>query len=171
MTLVSQLAGFAALLVAAALDSGALRWHAFLLGILAGLGGGVGLAAFYRALALGTMSIVSPLAACGALVPFTIAVARGERPTALGLVGAGLALIGAVAVSAPERRAELVGRAQALPYAVVAALALGLFTYFLGLGGAEGRPLATLLGARVGSLAVLGLLALGARRPPRVGRT
>ena len=37
---------------------------------LSGIGGGVGLAAFYKALSLGTMSVVSPIAACGAVVPF-----------------------------------------------------------------------------------------------------
>ena len=49
-------------------------------GSLAGLGGGAGLAAFYKALSLGTMSIVSPVVACGAVVPFAISIATGERP-------------------------------------------------------------------------------------------
>src|SRR3954451_20205568 len=87
VTLVSQSAGFAALLVVVAvrsdLDAGSLA-----IGLLAGGGGGVGLAAFYRELSLGTMSIVSPLVACGAVVPFAIALATGERPQALAVTGA-----------------------------------------------------------------------------------
>ncbi len=88
MTAISQAAGFAALLVALAIAGGSLDGRSFALGLLAGLGGGAGLAAFYQALALGTMSIVSPLVACGAIVPFTISLATGERPGAISLAGA-----------------------------------------------------------------------------------
>jgi drug/metabolite transporter (DMT)-like permease len=52
--------------------------------------------------------------------------------------------------------------------AVVAAAALGLFVYFLGLGSREGDALSTLLGARAGSLSVLVALALSRRAPVRV---
>jgi len=170
VTIVSQSAGFAALLVALALRDRPLDHRSFALGLLAGIGGGSGLAAFYRALSLGTMSIVSPLAACGALVPFTISLATGERPAPLALAGAALALLGAVGVSAPERRSEVPDRVRAVALAATAAVALGLFTYFLGLGSREGSALSTLVGARVGSLGVLVALALAARAPLRIGR-
>ncbi len=166
----SQLAGFAALLVAFGVHAGRLDERSFVLGILAGIGGGSGLAAFYKALSLGTMSIVSPLAACGAIVPFAISIATGERPTALALGGAALALVGAVAVSGPERRSEVPDRVRAVALASASAVALGLFTYFLGLGSREGSPLSTLLGARVGSLAVLLLIALAVGDPLRVSK-
>ena len=74
VTLVSQAAGFVALIVAVALR-GEVGSRSLLLGLVAGLGGGLGLAAFYRALSLGTMSVVSPIAACGALVPFLLSLA------------------------------------------------------------------------------------------------
>ena len=106
--------------------------RSFGIGALAGLGGGVGLAAFYRALSLGTMSVVSPLVACGAVVPFALAVATGERPAVIALVGAVAALGGAVLASVEERRAASPERARAIVLAVVAAVALGLFVYFLG---------------------------------------
>lgn len=170
VTVVSQLAGFIALLAVFALRGGALDHRSFALGVLAGVGGGAGLAAFYKALSLGTMSVVSPLAACGALVPFTISIARGERPSELALVGAGLALLGAITVSLPERRSRVPGRASAVLLALVAAVALGCFVYFLGLGSREGSPLSALLGARVGSLAVLLGLMLAAGERVRVGR-
>jgi drug/metabolite transporter (DMT)-like permease len=170
VTLVSQSAGFVALLGAWAARGGALDRRSFLLGLIAGVGGGVGLATFYKALSLGTMSIVSPLAACGALVPFTIALATGERPGGLALAGAGLALVGAVAVSTPERRSHVPARTRAVWLAVGSAVALGLFTYFLGLGSREGSALSTLLGARTGSLTALVLIALAARERPRIPR-
>jgi drug/metabolite transporter (DMT)-like permease len=169
VTVVSQAAGFAVLVVAVAVrgDVGA---RSFALGVVAGIGGGAGLAAFYRALSLGTMSVVSPIAACGAVVPFAIALATGERPSVIAVVGAALALGGAVLASLEERRAASPERARAVALAVAAALALGLFVYFLGLGSRDGDALSTLLGARVGSLGLLVLLALSRRAPLRVPR-
>src|SRR6202042_1980193 len=117
--------------------------------------GGTGLAAFYKALSLGTMSIVSPVVACGAVVPFAISLATGERPSTLALVGAAVALVGAVLASLEERRSGVPDRARAIALALAAALALGLFVYFLGLGSREGDALSTLVGARVGSLSFL----------------
>jgi drug/metabolite transporter (DMT)-like permease len=168
VTLVSQLAGFAALLAVFFAEGGAVERRSLLIGLLAGVGGGAGLAAFYKALALGSMSIVSPLAACGELIPFGVSIATGERPAPLAIGGAALAFAGAVAVSVPEHRAPEPARAQAVVLATFSAVALGTFTYFLGLGSREGSPLSTLLGARLGSLLVLSALALVAGERPRL---
>src|SRR6185312_6092934 len=62
------------------------------------LGVATGLAAFYAALATGTISIVSPVSACGAIVPVGLALARGERPGALAPAGCAIALAGAAAL-------------------------------------------------------------------------
>lgn len=169
MTVVSQAAGFALLLVLTAVR-GEVTARSFALGLLAGLGGGAGLAAFYRALSLGTMSIVSPLVACGAVVPFGISLATGERPSGLAVAGAVVALAGAVLASLEERRADSPERARAIALALVAAAALGLFVYFLGLGSREGDAWSTLLGARVGSLSLLVLGAIVFRATLRVPR-
>lgn len=170
VTVVSQTAGFAALLIVFGARGAHLDGRSFAIGLAAGAGGGAGLAAFYRALAVGTMSIVSPIVACGAVVPFAISIATGERPSTLALAGAGVALAGAVLASAEERRAAARERAHAVALAAVAAGALGLFTYFLGLGSREGTALSTLVGARVGSLTLLLVLALALRAPLRLGR-
>jgi drug/metabolite transporter (DMT)-like permease len=170
VTLVSQSAGFVVLLVAVAIRGGDIDTHSLSLGLLAGLGGGAGLAAFYRALSLGTMSVVSPVAACGAVVPVVIALATGERPAALALAGAVVALAGAVLASVEERRGESPERARAIALAVVAAVALGVFVYFLGLGSREGDVLSTLVGARIGSLGALVVLVVALRAPVRIGR-
>ena len=170
VTVVSQTAGFAALLIVFGARGAHLDGRSFAIGLAAGAGGGAGLAAFYRALAVGTMSIVSPIVACGTVVPFAISIATGERPSTLALAGAGVALAGAVLASAEERRAAARERAHAVALAAVAAGALGLFTYFLGLGSREGTALSTLVGARVGSLTLLLVLALALRAPLRLGR-
>ena len=131
----------------------------------------MGLTAFYRALSLGTMSVVSPLAACGAVVPVGIAIATGERPSALALCGAAAALGGAVLASVEERRSESPDRSRAIFLALGAAGALGLFVYFLGLGSRDGDALSTLFGARVGSLSFLLVAALATRAPLAIGRS
>ena len=169
VTVVSQGAGFVALVGVVAVR-GSVDARSLLLGLIAGVGGGAGLAAFYRALALGTMSIVSPLAACGAVVPFGISIATGERPSGVAVAGCVAALAGAVLASVEERRAGSADRARAVALAVVAALALGLFVYFLGLGSREGDVLSTLVGARVGSLSLLVMLASANRAPLGVPR-
>jgi len=172
VTVLSQSAGFVALLAVLAVHGGRLDGRSVWLGLIAGVGGGAGLAAFYRALSLGTMSIVSPVVACGALVPFLVSLATGERPSTVALAGAGAALAGAVLASVEERRAVARERADAVALAFVAAVALGCFVYFLGLGSREGSALSTLVGARVGSLTLLLALAFArgvplglARRP------
>jgi drug/metabolite transporter (DMT)-like permease len=170
VTVVSQSAGLGALLVAVAVAGFRFDGRSFALGVAAGVGGGAGLAAFYRALALGTMSIVSPVVACGAVVPFAISLATGERPSGIALAGAAVALGGAVLASVEESRAPARERGRAIALAVVAAGALGLFTYFLGLGSREGSALSTLLGARVGSLTLLLVLTAAVGSTLRVGR-
>jgi drug/metabolite transporter (DMT)-like permease len=170
VTVISQSAGFVALLVVLAARGGGIDGRSFWLGLLAGVGGGTGLAAFYKALSLGTMSIVSPLAACGAIIPFLVSLATGERPSTLALVGAVVALAGAVLASVEEHRSGVPERTRAIVLALVAAVALGLFTYFLGLGSREGDALSTLVGARVGSLSFLFALAFARRAPLRLAR-
>ena len=160
VTIVSQAAGFVALLVVIAIR-GTVDGRSFAIGLLAGVGGGAG---------LGTMSVVSPIAACGAVVPFGLSLATGERPGAIALVGACAALTGAVFASTEERRAAAPERGRAVALAVVAAVALGLFVYFLGLGSREGDPWSTLFGARVGSLGLLLVVAAALRAPVRIPR-
>jgi drug/metabolite transporter (DMT)-like permease len=164
----SQATGFVVLFAWLAVQGFGLDGRAFGLGALAGLAGGIGLAAFYEALAVGTMSIVSPLTACGAVIPFGIALATGERPSAFALGGALVALFGAVLASAEERRAEEPGRRRGLLLALGAAVALGMFVYLLGLSGDEGATLSTLFGARLGSLSLLVVGALVTRTAIRL---
>jgi drug/metabolite transporter (DMT)-like permease len=170
VTVWSQGAGFLALTIWAAGDGFHLNARAFGLGVLAGVGGGIGLAAFYKALAVGTMSIVSPIAACGAVLPFGIALATGERPSSLSVVGAVVALVGAVLASAEEHGSKDPGRRRGALLALVAAVALGLFIYFLGLAGDQGETASALLGARVGSLSVLLFAVAVTRASLRVSR-
>src|SRR2546430_14814448 len=79
---------------------------------LAGAGGAIALSAFYRALALGTMSIVAPISATGAAGPVIVGIATGDRPAALQVVGspAATACIGPTWRDAPMDTARAAGR-------------------------------------------------------------
>jgi drug/metabolite transporter (DMT)-like permease len=95
---------------------------------LAGLAGAVGIAALYRGLAVGAMSIVAPITATGAVIPVAVGVGTGERPT--GLQGAGLAVaLGGVVLAARQDGGEdLRGRiAAGVGLALLAALGIGSF--------------------------------------------
>jgi drug/metabolite transporter (DMT)-like permease len=70
-------------------------------GLAAGVGSGCALALFYRALAEGTMSVVAPISACGAIVPVTAALLSGDQPGTLAALGVVTAITGVVLVSRP----------------------------------------------------------------------
>ncbi|HEY2353454.1 MAG TPA: DMT family transporter [Gaiellaceae bacterium] len=95
-------------------------------GVFAGVMGAVGLAAFYRGLAVGAMGIVGPISATGAIVPIVYGLARGERPAALQAVGIIVAVIGVVAASL-EPLPEGAGRklATGVGFSLIAALGFG----------------------------------------------
>jgi drug/metabolite transporter (DMT)-like permease len=71
-------------------------------GLVAGVGSGCALVLFYRGLAEGTMSIVAPVSACGAVVPVAAALLTGHRPGALAGLGVITAITGVVLVSRPR---------------------------------------------------------------------
>jgi uncharacterized membrane protein len=159
VVVVSQLAAFAALAAATVL-TGAFDERAFLVGMAAGVCGAVGIAAFYRALATGTISIVSPVSACGALVPVVLSLAAGERPGGLALVGSAIALAGAVLASVHEYAGDHPAARSSIVLAATAALGIGGFLFFLGHAARGGHSLPALLGGRSASLPLLVIGAL-----------
>ena len=113
VVVVSQMAGLLVLLAIVTATGGpaALNGEAFAIGLAAGGFGAVGIAAFYAALAASTMSIVSPVSACGAVIPMALALLGGERPGATALAGAVVALSGAVMASIHEYSGQQARRA------------------------------------------------------------
>ncbi len=78
--------------------------------LLGGVAGSVALMTFYKALAIGTMSIVAPITATSALIPFLWGLAGGERPGELQLAGVALAGGGGLLVTMERpRRGETIG--------------------------------------------------------------
>ncbi len=131
----------------------------------AGLAGLVALAAFYRALAMGTMGVVAPVAALGGVVPVVAGLVSGESPTWLQSAGIAAAVVGVVLASGPELR----GAAGALPLLLAGVAALGFGAVLVLLAeGAEHSVVMTLFTMRVTAVTVLALSFLALARSGRV---
>ncbi len=173
---VSQFAGAVALLVllpllpSATVGRGDLIW-----GAAAGLAGGIGVALLYRALAIGTMSVVAPTTAvCAVVIPVAVSILLGERPSSLSLTGVAMALMAIVLVSQASTPAESARHharsAPALTIAIASGVAIGVF-YLALARTARDAGLWPLLAARGASAVVFVIMALvsghGALRMPR----
>ena len=164
--LVSQVTGLVAIAIVVAvgqLDAPAFGEAAPAIG--AGIAQLVGIAALYRALAIGTMSVISPISASGAAaLPVIVGVATGERPEALQYAGMAAALVGVVlATRAPDSPDGSSSSREALLLSALAALGFGLF--FTGMDAAveEAGPYWSLLVARVTAVTALGIVLLAVR--------
>ena len=172
---VSQFAGAVALLALLPLLPSATVVRADLIwGAFAGLAGGTGVALLYRALAIGTMSVVAPTTAvCAVIIPVAVSILLGERPSSLSLTGVGIALLAIVLVSQASSPAESTHRsraATALTIAIASGVAIGIF-YLALARTSRAAGLWPLLAARGASAVVFVMMALvsghGALRMPR----
>jgi drug/metabolite transporter (DMT)-like permease len=107
VTAVSALTGFFVMLLALAVFGGVWSPEAVILGVVSGITGAAAIGLLYACLAIGPMSILSPLTAViSAVVPATWALAQGDRLSTLGYVAIGLALVAVVLVGfVPEKGA------------------------------------------------------------------
>jgi drug/metabolite transporter (DMT)-like permease len=126
----SQVAGLVGILAASLfLGDEFLSAVGFLAAVCAGLGGVVGLGALYRGMAVGAIGVVAPISASAAVIPVTVGLLRGERPSALQLFGIAVALIGVFFVSREPGQA---GRlAAGVPLALLAAVGFGSYFLFI----------------------------------------
>lgn len=101
-------------------EAGPQLWFA----VGAGLVGPVAMLAFYKALALGPMGVVSPLGSLGVAVPVGVGLVLGERPGLLQLAGIVVAVAGVVLAGGPQFRGAPVQR-QAVVLTLLAAFGFG----------------------------------------------
>ncbi|WP_129310573.1 EamA family transporter [Streptomyces sp. L2] len=101
-------------------EAGPRLWFAF----AAGLVGPVAMISFYKALALGPMGVVSPLATLSVAVPVSVGLFLGERPGLLQVAGIAVAVTGVVLAGGPQLRGAAVQRRTIL-LTLVAALGFG----------------------------------------------
>lgn len=106
------------------------RWssEAIVLGALSGVSGAAAIALLYACLAIGPMSILSPLTAViSAIVPLLAGLIRGERFEPIGYVALALALVAVVLVGfVPDEKAVRPSR-RALTMAVASGALIGVF--------------------------------------------
>ncbi|MZF83661.1 DMT family transporter [Streptomyces sp. SID5643] len=101
-------------------EAGPQLWFA----VAAGLVGPVAMLAFYKALALGPMGVVSPLGSIGVAVPVGVGLLLGERPGLLQFVGILVAVAGVCLAGGPHFRGAPVQR-QAIVLTLLAAFGFG----------------------------------------------
>ncbi len=134
--------------------------------VLAGFGGAIGIGALYQGLAVGSMGIVAPITSTSPLIPLTVGLARGERPSAVQLVGIGMAIVGVAFAGwepgAPGARRRLSAGAG---LALLAAVAFGSSQVALQSAAADDPYWATFI-LRVAS-SLLVLAAILRHRPGR----
>lgn len=147
-----------------------------LIGAAGGFAGVVALACFYRALAIGPMSVVPPIAAAGVILPVGLGLASGDPPTRMLVLGIIIAIVGVLLASVgsgssddPDVPARIAPGTLGL--CVVAASGFGLI--FVAMDAASGSSpvtaLAATAGVRLGSFLSVLTACLASRTDPRVG--
>jgi len=101
-------------------EAGPRLWFAFAAGVV----GPVALFSFYKALALGPMGVVSPLATLSVAVPVGVGLFLGERPGLMQVAGIAVAVTGVVLAGGPQLRGAPVQR-QTILLTLIAALGFG----------------------------------------------
>jgi len=134
--LITQIVGLALMLPLAVLHGPPLL-DGLSVGLAIGgsISGLVGIAALYRGMGVGLVSIVAPISATGAALPVLVGLLRGERTTPLQSLGIGLALIGIVLASRATAESTTTASrpmlARGVGLALLAALGFGGFFVLL----------------------------------------
>lgn len=158
VTLVSQAVGVIVLVLLVGVLPGRPTTAAFTTGALAGIAGALSLVAYLRALAVGPMGVVSPLASvAGVMVPVAAGVALGERLTVPATVGIVLGIV-AVTIVAAGRRVDRCAVLSTGPLlALLGGAGFGIFFVLLD-RTPDGSGLWPFVGARASSLVMLGVI-------------
>jgi uncharacterized membrane protein len=101
------------------------------LSVVAGIGGIIALGCFYRALAIGTMSIVAPISATGVALPVVVGVATGDELSTVVAVGLVVTFAGVVLASREQHHDAERAAAGKLSIALALVAALGFGSYFV----------------------------------------
>ena len=176
VTAVSGVSGLIVLLLALPLVSSTWSTQALLLGAVSGVSGAAAVGLLYACLAIGPMSILSPLTAVvSAIVPLTVGLVRGERLGLIGYLAIGLALVAVVLVGFVKEKNAVRPSVRGVLMAVGSGAAIGVFLIIIDLTP-EDSGLVPLIANRVVSAVIMfslvGILILVSRRrsnPQSVG--
>jgi drug/metabolite transporter (DMT)-like permease len=152
--------GLALLSVSSLLVGGVFSTDAVLWGLLSGIAGSMAILTLYWALAIGPMSILSPLTAViSAIVPLGWGVILGERLAAIGYVALGIALVAVVLVGFVPEKGAVRPSLKGVLLAVVSGLLIGVLLILLHAAPAD-SGLLPLIFNRVSYLIILWTIVL-----------
>ncbi|KQQ93889.1 hypothetical protein ASF62_06805 [Leifsonia sp. Leaf325] len=168
-TAVAALTGLVLLLILLPFLGGVWSSEAVLWGALSGITGAIAISLLYACLAIGPMSILSPLTAVvSAIVPLTVALAGGETLAALGYWAIGLALIAVVMVGFVPEKGAVRPSLKGILMAVGSGAAIGAFLVLIDLSPDDSGLVPLVLNRAVNAaimFSVVGILfAIGLRR-------
>lgn len=166
-TAVAALSGLIVLLAVSPLLGGEWRQHDVLWGVLSGVTGAIAISLLYACLAIGPMSILSPLTAVvSAVVPMLWGLlVTGERLAALGYWALGLALVAVVLVGFVPEKGAVRPSLRGILMAVGSGIAIGGFFIAIDQTSDESGVVPLILNRGVNAtimFTVLGVLALAA---------
>ena len=134
VTALGGASGLVILLIALPFVGGVWSWQAVLLGALSGVSGSVAIMLLYACLAIGPMSILSPVTAVvSALVPVLAGTLRGERLGWLGYLALAIGLVAVVLVGFVPEKGAVRPSLKALSMAVGSGALIGLFLIIIDL--------------------------------------
>ena len=129
---ISATIGLIFLTLATLIIGGTFSWGAVLWGGLSGVVGSVAILTLYAALAIGPMSILSPLTAViSAIVPVTWGLLQGERLSMLGYIALGIALVAVVLVGFVPEKGAVRPSMRGVGYAVISGVLIGVLLILL----------------------------------------
>jgi drug/metabolite transporter (DMT)-like permease len=129
---------------------------------LAGAASLGGLAAFYAAMAMGTVSVVAPIASLGVVVPVAFGLAQGDVPGTVQLAGLVVAIAGVVILGYEENPAHAGVARRSIVLAILAGLGFGVFFTALDAASPD-RPGWAILAVRLGGVAAVAVALLVSR--------
>jgi drug/metabolite transporter (DMT)-like permease len=126
-TLIAYSCATVVILVAWPFAAGTVTAGAAVAGSVAGVFAIGGFLAFYAAMSVGPMSVLSPLiAVLSSLVPVVVALVAGEQPSPLAIIAIVLAVVAAALISVQHRDSATRVSARSLLLALAAGVGLGL---------------------------------------------
>jgi drug/metabolite transporter (DMT)-like permease len=174
VTAIAAVVGLVVLLLALPLVGGNWSAEAMLYGGLSGISGAGAIVLLYACLAIGPMSILSPLTAVvSAIVPMTAGLIRGERLEPLGYLALGLALVAVVLVGFVPEKNAVRPSAKALAMATGSGALIGVFMILIDLTPDDSGLLPLIANRSVNAaimiatITVLALIAARRRTPSR----
>ena len=125
-----------------------------------GFGGAIALVAFYRAMSLGSMTVIAPITAViGLSVPVVAGVLSGERPDGLAWLGIVLAIVAVALVADALGKHDLPTSGRVIWMAVAAGLGFGMIFVCMG-NASHDHGLWPLFGQRLVSVPTVAAIAV-----------